>query len=76
MAALGGSLLDAMPPYRLIEGRLDAKRKGPPRKFYILVESQSVEVDQHTFRMLIVGEALRIRATRRNRAISIDRVRQ
>ena len=75
VAALGGSLLDAMPPYRLIEGRLDAKRKGPQRKFYVRVGSRSVEVDEHTFGMLVVGETLRIRATRRNRAISVDRMR-
>ena len=43
-------------------------------RFFILVDAEIVEVDWLTFEMLIEGEALRIRATRDNRALSIDRL--
>ena len=70
---LGWQWLDAVPPYRLIEGRLTAKESNDGA-YYILVDSRMVEVDGLTYETLIEGEALRIRATRSFRAINIDRL--
>ena len=72
--ALVSALLDAAPPYRRIEGRLAAKDAGPDGRFYIYVGPDRVEVDWLTFDMLEVGEGLRARCTRSNRAVNIDRV--
>lgn len=68
------ALLDAMPPYHWVEGRLDAKETGPDGAFFILVNEEIVQVDRLTFDTLMVGEALRIRCTRDNKAINIDRL--
>ena len=68
------ALLDALPPYTWVEGRLDAKEISPDGAYFILVEEEIVEVDWLTFDKLMMGEALRIRCTRDNRAISIDRL--
>ena len=68
------TLLDAMPPYNWVEGRLDAKEISPDGAYFILVEEEIMEVDWLTFDKLMMGEALRIRCTRDNRAISIDRL--
>ena len=65
---------EAAPPYRRIEGRLVAKERGPEGTYNILVEDEVVEVDWLTFDTLMVGEALRIRCTRDNKAIDIDRL--
>jgi len=75
--ALKGMLLAAweiLPPYRMIEGRLTTKDRAPDGMHYILVEEQIVEVDWFTFGKLMPGEAVRIRMTRKNKAISIDRL--
>ena len=64
----------ALPPYRRIEGRLVAKEAASDGTYYILVDEEMVELDSFTFDTLMEGEALRIRCTRDNRAISIDRV--
>ncbi len=73
-ARLGWSWLETLPPYRKIEGRLDAKETAPDGTCLILVDSQMVEVDWLTYDMLLEGEALRIRTTRSNKAINIDRL--
>ena len=62
------------PPYRRIEGSLIAKEAMANGRFFLLVDAEIVEVDWLTFEMLIEGEALRIRATRDNRALTIDRL--
>ena len=72
--AVARAALDAVPPYSRIEGRLMDKEASRDGSFYILVDEEMVEVDSLTFETLMVGEALRIRATRDNRAISIDRL--
>ena len=75
--ALRGILLAAwevLPPYKKIEGRLSTKECAPDGTHYILVEDQIVEVDWLTFGKLMPGEAVRIRMTRKNKAISIDRL--
>ena len=68
------NLLDALPPYRKVEGLVDSKETGPDGKLYLAVGSARVEVDAATFDALIVGESLLVRYTRGNRAISIDRL--
>ena len=67
-------MVSAAPPYRRIEGSLVAKEAMANGRFFILVDAEIVEVDWLTFEMLIEGEALRIRTTRDNRALSIDRL--
>ena len=51
-----------------------AKEAASDGTYYILVNEEMVELDWFTFDTLMEGEALRIRCTRDNRAISIDRV--
>ena len=67
-------VLSTVPPYRRIEGSLVAKEAVGNGRYFILVDAEIVEVDWLTFETLIEGEALRIRATRDNRALSIDRL--
>ena len=67
-------MVSAAPPYRRIEGSLVAKEAMANGRFFILVDAEIVEVDWLTYETLIEGEALRIRATRDNRALSIDRL--
>ena len=69
-----GAVVDAVPPYRRVEGRLEAKEIGPGGLYHILVDSEMVQVDWLTFDTLMVGEALRIRCTRDYKAIAIDRL--
>ena len=68
------SLADAFPPYHRAEGLLEAKERDPSGRCYISVGSARVVVDEATFNMLVVGETLRVRYTRGNRAIDIDRL--
>ena len=67
-------VLYAVPPYRRIEGNLISKEARPDGTYFILVADEIIEVDWLTYEMLMVGEALRIRATRDNEAINIDRL--
>ena len=67
------AFVDPLPPYKWIEGRLDAKEHRFGRHF-LLVNREIVEVDRFTFDTLTEGEALKVRSTRSNRAISIDRL--
>ncbi len=74
IGASAQSVVSAAPPYRRIEGSLVAKEAMANGRFCILVAAEIVEVDWLTYETLIEGEALRIRATRDNRALSIDRL--
>lgn len=67
-------VLNAVPPYKRIEGNLVSKEARPDGTYFILVADEIIEVDWLTYEMLMVGEALRIRATRDNEAINIDRL--
>ena len=67
-------LEDVFPPYKDIEGQLEAKETRADAKKLICVSSAWVEVDHQTYEILVVGENLRVRYTRRGRAISIDRL--
>lgn len=63
-----------LPPYKWVEGRLISKEIANDGKYYILMEDQILEIDWLTFEKLMPGEALRLRVTRSNRVISIDRL--
>ena len=64
-----------LPPYPLIEGQLSAKERGPEGAFHILLDTSDViEVDSFTWDALIIGEPIRIRCTRENKAIYIVRL--
>ena len=68
-------IIDACPPYRYVEGLLEGKEVLQDEKTLVLyLSSEKIEVDRHTFDILMVGESLRVRATRDNKAINIDRL--
>lgn len=68
------SLVDALPPYRKVEGLLESKETGPDGKLYLHVGHAKVVVDRATYNVLTIGESLRVRYTRGQRAINIDRL--
>ena len=75
LRSLSRPLLDVAPPYRRIEGRITAKEADRQGGFFLLVDgSEIVEVDWLTYETLMEGEAVRVRCTRSNKAISIDRL--
>jgi len=63
-----------MPPYKKLEGILIAKESKNEGQYFVLIASEIIEVDWLTYSRLVEGEALRILATRDNKAISIDRL--
>lgn len=68
-------IIGILPPYTLIEGQLSAKERGPEGAFHILLDTSDViEVDSFTWDALIIGEPIRIRCTRENKAIYIIRL--
>ena len=67
------TLADALPPYYVAEGQLDMKGKADDGRLRIHVNGAWVSVDQPTFDLLTIGEYVRVRYTRRVRAINIDR---
>ena len=67
-------LWSIMPPYKKLEGILIAKESKNEGQYFVLIASEIIEVDWLTYSRLIEGEALRILATRDNKAISIDRL--
>ena len=68
------SLIDAIPPYHFFEGPLTDKARDERGRCWIRCGGNTVEVDRFTYEALEVGERLRLRYTRSNRAISIDRL--
>ena len=68
------SMIDALPPYKRVEGLLTDKGADARGNYHILVDGEIIGVDWLTYETLIVGEPLRIRATRANQAINIDRL--
>ncbi len=68
------SLIDAVPPYHLYEGSLTEKVQDEMGRTWIRCGGNLVEVDPFTYEALQVGERLRLRYTRLNRAVSIDRL--
>ena len=67
-------MVDALPPYKRVEGILADKGTDTRGNHYLLVGTEIIGVDWLTFELLIIGEPLRIRATRANQAINIDRL--
>ena len=67
--------VDAVPPYKGIEGILENKVIENDHRCFIYVGSEKVEVDRYTYEALAIGETLRIRYTRKARAINIDRLK-
>ena len=72
--AVGSAVLDALPPYRWVNGSLEAKEIDADGRHIILVDGRELLVDRLTFGTLELGERLRVRATRDWKAISIDRL--
>ena len=71
--SLASSLVDALPPYRIVEGPLSTKESGQNGLHYINVTGSRVRVDEATFKILEVGEIVKVRFTRGGIAINIDR---
>ncbi len=67
------SLTDGLPPYNVVQGALNSKETSPDGTCYFHVASARIEVDEATFGMLEVGDMLKVRYTRGDRAINIDR---
>ena len=66
--------LDCCPPYKAIEGLLEVKEVDDQERHFIYVSSEKVQVDSATFEILMIGENLKVRFTRGNKAINIDRL--
>ena len=67
------SLTDALPPYQIARGPLDAKENGQGGRHYIRVAGARVQVDEATVQALTIGEMVKVRYTRGGMAINIDR---
>jgi hypothetical protein len=67
------TLGDAFPSYRNVHGQLEFK-DAAMRKYYIRVGGVRVEVDRATFDTLAIGDDLKVRYTRGNRAVNIDQI--
>lgn len=66
---------DLFPPYKIVEGLLEGKEHlEGSRKYVIHISSLKIEVDKYTFDILMIGETLKVRHTRLNKAINIDRL--
>ena len=63
---------DLLPPYHIYQGH-DWGKRSEAGKFYLELGSDSVEVDGVIYRLLGLGETIRVRYTRRMRAINLDR---
>lgn len=74
LRAWGASMIDALPPYRRVEGLLADKGTDFNGDCHILVNDEIIGVDWLAYETLIIGEPLRIRATRASQAINIDRL--
>ena len=57
-----------------IEGPLKGKEPGLNGTYYLKIGLTKVEVDAFTYDSLEIGEMLRIRCTRSQKAINIDRI--
>ena len=66
------SVAEAFPPYQVAQGIVEHKDVEGGGKLFVQVNGTRVAVDQPTFELLSTGYHVRIRYTRRARAISID----
>ena len=67
------SLVDALPPYYVMEGTLESKRVDDRGRYILLINGAPISVDRPTYHTLDIGENIRVRYTRGARAINIDR---
>ena len=59
----------------IVEGLLEGKEHIEGSSEYrIHISSQKIKVDSYTFDILMIGETLKVRHTRSNKAINIDRL--
>ena len=65
--------MDIIPPYRVTEGLLENKEEDEG-EFFIHVSSKKIRVDEHSFTLLMIGENIKVMATRNQRAITIERL--
>ena len=63
---------DLLPPYHIYQGS-DWERRAVGDRFYLVVGTDEVEIDGVTFRLLESGETIKVRYTRRFKAINLDR---
>ena len=63
---------DLVPPYLVYEGR-DWGSRSRGDRFFLEIGDDLVEVDRVTFGLLEPGETIKVRYTRRLRAINVDR---
>ena len=68
------TLIDALPPYQIVEGALEDKGVDSTGRPYILLGGDRIEIDTGTLDALEVGEMLKVRHTKGNRAVNIDRI--
>ena len=68
------NLIDLVPPYHTIVGELKRKEFSSGNSAYLIVDRERILVDPSVFDLLEEGEELKIRSTRRKRAISIERL--
>ncbi|MCL0105182.1 hypothetical protein M1N90_00290 [Dehalococcoidia bacterium] len=73
MSNFFSNILDIIPPYQVTEGLLENKEEGDG-DFFIHVSSKKIRVDEHTFTLLMIGENIKVMATRSRRAITIERL--
>lgn len=73
MANFFSNFMDIIPPYQMTEGLLENKEEGEG-EFFIHVSSKKIRVDEHSFTLLMIGENIKVMATRNHRAITIERL--
>lgn len=71
--SLASSLMDALPPYYVMQGTLESKRVDDRGRYILMVNGAPISVDRPTYHTLDIGENIRVRYTRSARAINIDR---
>ena len=67
-------LWDAIPPYRNVQGLVEAKEIDKEEHYSIVVGLDRISVDRTTFHALEVGENVHVLYTRSFRGIRIDRL--
>ncbi len=67
-------LWDAIPPYRNIQGLVNAKEIDEDKQYFIVIDVDKISVDRSTFHALEIGENVHVLYTRGFRGIRIDRL--
>ena len=66
--------LDWCPPYKNVAGLLEVKEVDDLERYFIYISSEKIQIDLATFEILVIGENLKVRFTRAQKAINIDRL--